>query len=454
LDRALRRRGRIRQTRGRRRPSAVESCRLETATTGWTGDSCSGTVLEGIEAGADLGRVTMSVTIATNPQPASFWQRLTGTEPKTVIRETSTTEVTSVEGGSFNIKDALRNGGIGAAVAGALGGVSLLGKVALPFIGKIASVGGLVKLAGIGGALGVATAALPLVTPHIRNSPAAKAAVTGAAIGAAAGAILPLMPITLGAAIGAGVGLLVHNRRNRPVHEHTMYPGYRAYPGYVPVGTSPGDSSYPHGLVPVTPNYGMYSGTAMNPYAMGSYGYPAPNAGYGQMPVSPYASTMSPQYGYGQGYGMSLPMQATGQQAARPAAQAAPSRGAAAPAPVKRPASKPKHPGAKTYKDPIGNVRQVGTGKIIRAVAPRATQPAVGTVPAGTAAPVGLASPYGTAVQPQAQTQAQAQAQAQAAMLASMGNPASYLTGSAGAAPLGSTAAGVQPTAMPARPVA
>jgi hypothetical protein len=391
----------------------------------------------------------MSVTIATNPQPASFWQRLTGTEPKTVITQTSRTEVTSDPGGSFSVRDAVRNAGIGAAVAGALGGVSLLGKVALPVIGKIGSLGGLVKLAGVGGALGVAAAAIPLVEPSIRRSPAAKAAVTGAAIGAAAGAILPLMPITLGAAIGAGVGLLVHNHRTRPVHDYASYPGFRAYPGFVPVGTSPGDTRVPHGLVPVTPNYGMYSGTAMNPYA----------------------STMSPQYGYvqgygmgyGQGYGMSLPMQAAGQPGARPVLpQAAPTRSGAEPAaPVKRPASKPKHPGAKTYKDAVGNVRQVGTGKIVRAVAPRATQPAVGrvpvgaaapvgTVPVGTAAPVGLASPYGMATQPQSQ----AQAQAQAAMLASMANPASYMTGTAGPAALGSMAAGVQPTAMPARPIA
>ena len=94
----------------------------------------------------------MSVNVIPSPQPASFWQRLTGTEPKTVVHESSTTTISSTPGGSFNLKTALRNGGIGAAVAGALGGVSLLGKVALPLIGKIGSVGGLVKLAGVGGA--------------------------------------------------------------------------------------------------------------------------------------------------------------------------------------------------------------------------------------------------------------------------------------------------------------
>src|SRR5690349_9415917 len=119
----------------------------------------------------------MSVTIATtSPAQSTLWQRLTGTEPKTVVTETSRTEITSDPGGSFNLKTALRNGGIGAAIAGALGGVSLLGKVALPIIGKVATVGGLAKLAGVGGAIGLATAALPIVAPKIRNNPTAKAA--------------------------------------------------------------------------------------------------------------------------------------------------------------------------------------------------------------------------------------------------------------------------------------
>ncbi len=337
----------------------------------------------------------MSVSITPNQQPASFWQRLTGTEPKTVIRETSTTEVSSVAGGTFNFKTALRNGGIGAALAGALGGVSLLGKVALPIIGKVASLGGLARLAGVGGALGIATAALPLLAPKIQESPAAKAALTGAAIGAAAGAILRLVPISIGAAVGAGVGLLIHNRRNRPAPDYTTYPGYVARPGYAPVGTAPGDM-VPNGLVPVTPNYGSQVGMAANPYGIGGYGYPqagygAPQMGYGQQGYgqmqSPYGQTMSPYYGN------SLPMQAQQQQqqqpgAQQPMAQAAPAPGATAPAA----SGAPKFPNAKTWVDKAGNVRQLGTGKVLKAAAGAPAARAAAAAPVATAAPVGYGS--------------------------------------------------------------
>jgi hypothetical protein len=372
----------------------------------------------------------MSVSITPNQQPASFWQRLTGTEPKTVIKETSTTEVTSVEGGSFNFRTALRNGGIGAAIAGALGGVSLLGKVALPVIGKVASLGGLAKLAGVGGALGIATAALPIIAPKIKESPAAKAAVTGAAIGAAAGAILPLMPITLGAAIGAGVGLLVHNRRNRPAPDYTTYPGFVARPGYAPMGTASGDV-VPNGLVPVTPNYGSQVGMAANPYGIAGYGFPQqgygmPQMGYGQM-ASPYGQTMSPYYG------QSLPMQAQQQAGVQqPMAQTAPVPVAARPAA----SGKPKYPNAKTWIDKAGNVRQLGTGKVLKAAAGAAAARA--TAPAQTAAPVATAIPAGYASQiPAGYTTPQS-------MLGSTG-------ASAGAQAM-VPGYGVQPGAMPTAP--
>jgi hypothetical protein len=352
----------------------------------------------------------MSVAIATSQQPATWWQRLTGTEPKTVIRETSTTEVTSVPGGSFNLSTALRNGGIGAAVAGALGGVSLLGKIALPIIGKVGSLGGLVKLAGVGGALGVATAAIPLVAPKIQESPAAKATLVGAGIGAAAGAILPLMPTWLGAAIGAGVGLLVHHRRTHPAPSHQVYPGYAAYPGFRPIGTSPGDAPVPHGLVPVTPNYGAYAASAVNPYGVGAIGM-SPMAGYGMagygMPG--YGASMSP---YGAA-GYSLPMTAGQQGAGVPQPQVvAAQQPGAAPAPVAaRPTGSAKFPNAKTWIDRQGNVRQVGTGKVLK--------PAAG---AGAAAPVATA-PVATGV-------------GAAGSLGALTSPASYLPGMASSLPL------------------
>jgi hypothetical protein len=330
----------------------------------------------------------MSVNIVSTPAQSTWLQRLTGSEPSTTVHETSTTTITSQPGGHFSLGTALRNGGIGAAVAGALGGVSLLGHVALPLIGKIGSVSGLVRLAGVGGALGVATAALPLVLPAVRNSPTAKAAVTGAAIGAAAGAILPLMPIGLGAAIGAGVALLIKHRRDNPGPDYPVYPGYQAYPGFAPYGTNPG-AGVPNGLVPVTPNYGMAAGTAMNPYGnVGGYGLP--QAGYG---VAPAGYGMAPGVGYGYP-GVSLPMTAGAAQAA-PVAQAVPT---SAPVPAAaRPvaARAPKFKGAKSFTDGAGNLRQVGTGTIIRAAKPGSTvapSAGIGMVPSGTAAPIGLGS--------------------------------------------------------------
>ncbi|MCW2925749.1 MAG: hypothetical protein JWM98_3153, partial [Thermoleophilia bacterium] len=267
----------------------------------------------------------MSVNIVPTQQPGTWLQRLTGTEPRTVVEERSTTTVSSVAGGSFNFRTALRNGGIGAAIAGALGGVSLLGKVALPLIGKVASVGGLARLAGVGGAIGLATAALPIIVPALQRNPTAKAAAVGAGIGAAAGLVLPFVPIWLGAGIGAGVGLLIHNRRTHPAPTYEQYPGYEARPGYVPYGT--GTGPVPAGLVPVTPNYGSYAGAAMNPYGVGGYG------GYGSPAIGGYGGYGTAGYPVASGYGnpLSLPMQAQGQvpaavgvpAAARPAPAAA-----------------------------------------------------------------------------------------------------------------------------------
>ncbi len=382
----------------------------------------------------------MSVTIATNPQQATWWQRLTGTEPKTVITETSRTEVTSVPGSSFDFKTALRNGGIGAAVAGVLGGVSLLGKVALPIIGKVASLGGLARIAGIGGALGVATAALPWVMDKAKGNPTAKAALTGAAIGAAAGAVMPFVPVWLGAAVGAGVGLLVDHRRRNPGIEYAQYNGYTAYPGYVAVGGTGVGST---GMVPVIPTgyAGGYGASMVNPY---SYGYGSPVA------TMPYATS---PYGYGSSM-MSLPAQATQLQGAvaqptvatQPVAVAQPSAvaqpvvrtgsatigtvaaGTKAPAAAtKKPATatKAKFPKAKTWIDKQGNVRQVGTGKIVKKAA--SGSGTSGSVTAGTSIP-NSAPVFGVAPV----SSAAAAAAAAATPAASSTNLAAYLSGLSG----------------------
>ena len=364
----------------------------------------------------------MSVDIVTAPPTnhPSLLQRVFGTEPRTIIRESSTTTVVNEPGVGIDWKRALRNGGIGAAIGGALGGVSLLTKAALPFIGKVGSVAGLARLAGTAGVLGAATAAVPFLVEASRTSPTAKAAIIGGGIGAAAGAVLPFLPVWLGAAAGAGIGLMVHNaRQHRDDYPVSPYPGYVASPGWVPYGTGPG--MVPPGMTQVVPSFGA--------------GYPNmgyPGAGY---PAAGYPVMGSPMNGYGSmgygvptGYGMALPMQATAAAGVAPGVRApgmvagAPGMVAGAPAPTggvptsapgataqpaaAAPRKAPRFPGAKTWVDKSGNVRQVGTGKVLKAAAGGAgtagaagttnapgSVGAVGRVPAGVAAPGVVAPP-------------------------------------------------------------
>jgi len=306
----------------------------------------------------------MSVNIATTTQQPTLLQRLTGTEPSTVIKETSTTTVTNRSG--FSLSNALRFGGIGAAITGALGGVSLLTKISLPLLGKVTSAAGLGRLALMGGAVGVAAAAAPFVLDKAKTSPALKASLIGAGVGAAAGLVLPIIPMWLGAGVGAGVGLLVHAIRNRSTSGYPAMPGYNAYPGYQPYGTSPG-ASYANGLVPVTPNYsGAYASAGMN----------------GMLPYGSSASTYPGYAPAGYGYGaaqMTLPAQAQGQQQMGVAPQGFAPQGMASqatmpPSVAKPAAAKPavaagKTPKGKSFTDGAGNLRQVGTGKILRAAA-------------------------------------------------------------------------------------
>ena len=308
----------------------------------------------------------MSVTIAAPMQSPSLWQRLTGTEPKTVIHEASTTTITNDPGASFHLKTAIRNGAIGAGLAGVLGGVSLLSKVALPVIGRVVSVPGLVRLVGVGGAVGAATAAVPLALSVARSNPTAKAATTGAVIGAAAGAVLPLLSIRSGAVLGAGVGLLVHHKRTHP-DDYAQYPGYTAYPGYVPytgygmgMGVTPGMSPW-GGVAPwggVTPWGGSLGTPTPMPYPMN----PAYASGYGILPSQAQAR---PQGMVGVQPGLVQP----GMVQAPP--QGAVATGTPAPA-VGRPA--PKFANARTFTDGAGNVRTVGRGTIVKPAA----QPAGG----------------------------------------------------------------------------
>src|SRR5688500_13013883 len=70
----------------------------------------------------------------------------------------------------------LRNGLIGDAAGGLLGGFSLLAKTSLPLLGKVTGLSGIARLAGIGGAVGIASAVLPTIWPKLNQYPLAKAA--------------------------------------------------------------------------------------------------------------------------------------------------------------------------------------------------------------------------------------------------------------------------------------
>lgn len=353
----------------------------------------------------------MSVTIATSPtQSPTLLQRLFGTEPKTVVKETSVTTIVNDPGTGIDWKTALRNGGIGAAIGGALGGVSLLTKVALPLIGKVGSLAGVARLAGTGGAIGAAIAAVPFLVDVSRRNPTAKAAIIGGSIGAAAGAVLPFLPVWLGAAAGAGIGLVAHKVTSYN-QEHpaplSPYPGYTASPGWSPYG------QVPNGMTPVMPygqgvGYGPGVGFGQGmgygqgyPVGYGASfgGYPA---GYGAQilpqtamgaPMNGQALTVAQQQALLQQQQMQMLAAQQGLAPGAAAPQVAP--GAAAPsvaAPVAAPTAAPvkkvaKFPNAKTWVDKAGNVRQVGTGKVLKAAAGSGagTSAAVGSVPSSAA---------------------------------------------------------------------
>jgi hypothetical protein len=63
----------------------------------------------------------------------------------------------------FNVGTLLKGLGIGGAVGGVLGGVSLLGKIAIPILGTAASLGGVLKFGLVGGAIGLAIAGVAMV---------------------------------------------------------------------------------------------------------------------------------------------------------------------------------------------------------------------------------------------------------------------------------------------------
>lgn len=212
----------------------------------------------------------------------SFLNRLLGRtgEHETVYRTTSTTVVSNRPASRFELGRALRNTAIGGAVGGAVAGVSMLGRIGLPLLGKVTSLSGIVRLTGAGAAVGLATVALPALAPSLDRSPMLKAAVTGAGVGAGAGMLLPLVSPVFGAIAGATIGVGLHWMR-----QHDVGGLRHGRSGWVPVGNvytgaayagacgMPGMSGMPGMPVYGTLTYSPYGGFG----ALGSYsglGYP------------------------------------------------------------------------------------------------------------------------------------------------------------------------------------
>ncbi|MBC7643553.1 MAG: hypothetical protein H7123_00400, partial [Thermoleophilia bacterium] len=126
------------------------------------------------------------------------------TNGTTVIDSHTTTTITTAP--KLNVGTAVRNALIGAGAGGALGAVSLLTKFSIPLLGKIGSVAGVTRLAGVGGGIGLATALWPVVSPTLDRNPTLKAAVVGAGVGAAASLVVPFVGPVFGALAGAAIG--------------------------------------------------------------------------------------------------------------------------------------------------------------------------------------------------------------------------------------------------------
>lgn len=189
----------------------------------------------------------------------------------------------------IDVGTVLRNVGIGAGAGTIVGGLGLLTKVKLPLIGKVTSLAGLGRLAGAGAGIGLAAAVLPVLWPKLDQYPAAKAALTGAAIGGSVGAAVPFLSSIVGAIGGAVIGLGVHVvskvSERKPWANTPFSTSPPNVPGppelgrqYQPLGQFPG-AGYPmsggYPMVGTAPGYGMGYGTAM-PMGVGTLGMQGP----------------------------------------------------------------------------------------------------------------------------------------------------------------------------------
>lgn len=312
----------------------------------------------------------------------------------------------------LDARAALRNTVIGGAVGGALAGVSYLGKIALPVLGRVSTIGGVARLAGAGAGIGLATAVLPVVWPRLDRHPVLKSALTGAGIGAAAGTLLPiplLGPIS-GALVGATIGATT-----RAVWQHRNDSFWNRYPAWPPYGMHP--LPYPVPMPLPMPMPMPYPGVMPGMAFPGAFGHP------GMLPARPGALPMihgamhRPLIPAGLPQGV-LPMSAAlagaaPQLAARPSAAAVAAQpGAAAPAAsgvtsaTKPPTRKPARKARKARKARRAARSVARPTRPNAANRPRQVLPAVGAMSPGInpalagvnpalAGISSLASPYG-----------------------------------------------------------
>ena len=360
-------------------------------------------------------------TDSGHPHGASFFDRvlgLRGNSTTTVVDSHTVTRVSTQLHHEFNLGETLRNTAIGGAIGAALGGAALLGKFALPLLGGVKNLAGVVRFGTLGAGIGLATAVLPVIAPSLNEHPVLKAALTGASVGATAGMFLPILSPVGGALIGAAIGAGVALFSNRDNNRYGWSNGTTCPPGVVgsPNGTPYGFNGTPYGYrkpgllarIFGTSSYGPMANPA---YAGMNYlqpGYSQYGASVGGSPTA-YASP----YGYGSPYGQQLGMSAPAPQAGM-AMQPAMLAPAALPVPVRAAAKAAK---AKATVVPKSKAAKKAAAK--KAARKAAAKAAARQAAAAQAAQVGMpaATPLTNAAQGAAMTG-----------MAGLTNPASFLS--------------------------
>ncbi len=232
------------------------------------------------------------MTSITYVQPGSTVVVAPGSSGRRIVKSTVTVESRPVPA-LPGVSTVARNGAIGGAVGAAVAGVSWLGKIGIPLLGKVSSLAGVARFAGLGAGIGIAATVVPALWPRTEGRPALRAALVGAGVGGGLGSLVGIGGAVVGAAVGAGVGLGIHAIRRFGDDDYGN--GYWGNPCGIPVGCAPPMSfqqpSLWDRLTGRTPSY---------PVSWYPQGYP----GFGGYPA--FGMGASPYLGYG-GYPMGMP---------------------------------------------------------------------------------------------------------------------------------------------------